>query len=155
MSSRSFVVQKEVGREFEKPMMKVLEEKGFRVIDVDSWSYRLKKGRDIIVEYQGQRASIEFKFDKLSEKTGRVCLDWDSMSKTESKYWIYGLPEGDKIAVYAMYASQLRDFALAYVRSHPESMKRVGEFKQYCAMIPKPVFISQPFISKFGTIEIS
>jgi hypothetical protein len=76
------------------------------------------------------------------------------MSKTQSKYWIFGLPAGDKVAVYAMYASQLRDFALQYVRDHPESMKRVGEFKQYCAMIPKYIFISQSFISKFGSIEI-
>jgi len=155
MSSVAFKIQKEIGREFEKPMMKVLEEKGFRVIDVDSWSYRLKKGRDIIVEYKGERASLELKYDKMSEQTGRVCIDWDSMSKTESKYWIYGLPEMNKVAVYAMYASQLRDFALAYVRSHPESMKRVGEFKGYCTMIPKSLFVSQPFISKFGTIELA
>lgn len=118
------------------------------------WGYRHKKGRDVIVEVKGERASVEMKFDKMSELTYRVCIDWDSMSKTESKYWIFGLPENGKVAVYAMYASELRDFALGYVRSHPESMKRVGEFKGYCTMIPKSLFISQPFISKFGTIEI-
>ena len=154
MPSRSFVVQKLIGRDFETALMPVLEQMGFRVIDVDHWGYKHKKGRDIIVEVKGQRASLELKYDLLSEKTNRVCIDWDSMSKTQSKYWIFGLPEGNKVAVYAMYASQLRDFALEYVRDHPDSMKRVGEFKQYCAMIPKHTFISQPFISKFKTIEL-
>ena len=91
----------------------------------------------------------------MSEVTHRVCIDWDSMSKTQSKYWIFGLPGDGEIAVYAMYASRLRDFALQYVRSHPESMKRVGEFSQYCAMIPKHTFVSQPFVSKFGTINLN
>src|SRR5215813_11902369 len=154
MPSRSFVVQKLIGREFETAMIPVLEQAGMRVIDVDHWGYKHKRGRDVIVEVKGERSSIEFKLDKMSEVTHRVCIDWDSMSHTDSKYWIYGLPENGKIAVYAMYASQLRDFALGYVRGHPESMKRVGEFKGYCAMIPKALFISQPFISKFGTIQL-
>jgi hypothetical protein len=155
MPSRSFVVQKLIGREFEQALMPVLKSMGFRVIDVDLWGYKHKKGRDIIVEIKGQRASLELKYDKLSELTHNVAIDWDSMSKTQSKYWIFGLPENGRIAVYAMYASQLRDFALQYVRSHPESMKRVGEFKQYCAMIPKHTFINQPFIGKFGTINLN
>src|ERR1044072_1152445 len=148
MPSRSFVVQKLIGREFEQALMPVLEEMGFRVIDVDHWGYKHKKGRDIIVEVKGERASLELKLDKMSEFTNKVCIDWDSMSKTQSKYWIFGLPENGKVAVYAMYASQLRDFSLQYTKDHPESMKRVGEFKGYCTMIPKPLFVSQPFISK-------
>src|SRR3954471_2187593 len=92
-------------------------------------------------------SSYSHRHQLLSSRVG-------SMSKTQSKYWIFGLPENGKISVYAMYASQLRDFALQYVRSHPESMKRVGEFGGYCTMIKKSVFISQPFISKFGSIEI-
>src|SRR6185503_11112721 len=104
-----------------------------------------KKGRDIIVEIQGQRGSLELKYDKMSELTNKVCIDWDSMSKTQSRYWIFGLPENGKVSVYAMYASRLRDFALQYTKDHPESMKRVGEFKQYCVMIPKYIFTSQPF----------
>lgn len=155
MPSRSFVVQKLIGREFETALMPVLEEMGFRVIDVDHWGYKHKKGRDIIVEIKGQRASLELKYDKLSEKTHNVAIDWDSMSKTQSRYWIFGLPDNGKIAVYAMYASQLRDFALQYVKSHPESMKPVGEFKQYCAMIPKHVFTTQPFVHKFKTINLN
>ena len=93
MPSRSFVVQKLIGREFEQTMMPVFEQAGFRVIDTDHFSYRQKKGRDIIVEVQGQRASLELKYDLLSEKTNRVCIDWDSMIKTQSRYWIFGLPD--------------------------------------------------------------
>lgn len=154
MPSRSFVVQKLIGREFEQALMPVLEQMGFRVIDVDHWGYKHKKGRDIIVQIKGERASLELKYDLLSEKTHNVAIDWDSMSKTQSKYWIFGLPESGKVAVYAMYASQLRDFALQYAKDHPESMKRVGEFKQYCVMIPKYTFISHPSIHKFKTIEL-
>jgi hypothetical protein len=75
MSSTAFKVQKLIGRKFEQAMMPVLEQSGFRVIDVDQWSYKLKKGRDIIVEVQGQRASLELKYDLFSEKTHRVYID--------------------------------------------------------------------------------
>ena len=68
--SQSFTIQKLIGREFEQAMIPVLEEVGLRVIDVDHWSYNHKKGRDVIVEKDGYRNSIEFKLDKLSEKTG-------------------------------------------------------------------------------------
>src|ERR1044072_8135009 len=153
--STSFVRQKEVGREFEMAMMQTLRDTpGVRVIDVDSWGYKHKMGRDIIVEVKGQRGSLELKYDRMSEQTGRVAVDWDSMSKTQSRYWIYGLPKDGKIAVYAMYASRLRDFALQYAKDHPSSMKRVGEFNQYCIIIPKETFIAQPFINYFKTIEL-
>ena len=33
--------------------MPVLESMGFRVIDVDTWGYKHKNGRDIIVEIKG------------------------------------------------------------------------------------------------------
>ena len=75
MPSRSFTIQKLIGREFEQAMIPVLEATGFRVIDVDHWSYRLKKGRDIIVEVKGERGSLELKYDVLTEKTNRVCVD--------------------------------------------------------------------------------
>ena len=77
------------------------------------------------------------------------------MTKTQSHYWLYGLPRGSEVDVYAMYAHKLKDFAYQYTKDHPESMKRVGEFKQYCIFIPKPVFVSQPFISKFKTINLN
>ena len=72
MPSKSFTIQKLIGREFETALMPVLSEMGFRVIDVDTWGYKHKKGRDIIVEIKGERASLELKYDKMSEKTNYI-----------------------------------------------------------------------------------
>lgn len=131
-------------------MIPHLEEAGLRVIDVDHWSYNQKKGRDVIVETQGYRNSIEFKFDKLSEKTGNVAIDLDSINKTSSAIWIYGLPRGNEIDVYSMRISYLAPFA----RNWP--VKRLlGEFKQPCALVKKDTFLSQPFVFKFKTINLN
>ena len=150
MPSASFKIQKLIGREFEQAMIPVLEQMGFRVIDVDDWSYKLKKGRDCIVEIKGHRCSIEFKFDKMSEQTGNVVVDLDSLRKTDSAIWIYGLPKGNQIDVYAMRISDLGPFA----KSYPVK-KRVGEYKLEAAIIPKWQFVTLPFIKKFKTIEIN
>lgn len=155
MPSRSFVVQKLIGREFEQAMIPVLQEKGMRVIDVDHWKYRDKRGRDVIVEVKGQRCSLEMKYDRMSEKTGRICIDLDSMNKTDSAIWLFGLPRGLEIDVYATKTTDLAPYAYQYIKMHPGALQRVGEFKQECLMIPKPVFTSLPFISKFKTIELA
>jgi hypothetical protein len=155
MPSRSFVVQKLIGREFEQAMIPILQEKGMRVIDVDHWGYRHKRGRDVIVEVKGGRCSIEFKYDRMSEKTGRVCIDLDSMNHTDSAIWIYGLPRGSEIDVYATKISDLAPYTHQYIKDHPGALQRVGEFKQECLMIPKLVFTSLPFISKFKTIKLN
>lgn len=150
MPTREFVRQKEIGRGFEKAMIPVLENSGFRVIDVDHWSYKLKKGRDVIVEVKGQRASLEMKLDLMSEKTGYVCLDLDSINKTDSAIWLYGFPRSNEIDVYSMRISDLAPF----VRNWP--IKRLlGEFKQSCALVKKDVFLSQPFVHKFKTINLN
>ena len=150
MPSRSFVVQKLIGREFEQAMMPVLESMGFRVIDVDLWGYKHKKGRDIIVEIKGQRCSLELKLDKMSEKTGYVCLDLDSINKTSSAIWLYGLPRGNEVDVYSMKIQGLAPFAQNW------PVKRLlGEFKQPCALVKKDVFLSQPFVFRFKTIQLN
>jgi hypothetical protein len=150
MSSRRFVVQKLIGREFEQALMPVLEEMGFRVIDVDHWGYKHKKGRDIIVEVKGTRCSLELKYDLMSEKTVYVCLDLDSINKTDSAIWLYGLPRGNEIDVYSVRISDLAPFA----RNWP--VKRLlGEFKQSCALVKKETFLSQPFVFKFKTINLN
>lgn len=153
MPSRSFVVQKLICREFEQALALVFELRGARVIDVDDWGYKHKKGRDKILEINGERASLEAKLDVMSEKTNRVCIDLDSLSKTQSKYWVFGLPKQGKIEVYAMYAYKLKDFVREYSK-HPGALQKVGEFKQYCLFVPKLLFINLPFISKFKTIEL-
>ena len=130
--------------------MPVLDQMGFRVIDVDHWGYRHKKGRDIIVEVKGQRCSLELKYDRMSEKTGYVCLDLDSINKTDSAIWLYGLPRGNEVDVYSMRISDLAPFARNYPLKKP-----VGEFKQLAALVPKNVFLSQPFVFKFKTINLN
>jgi len=148
--SQSFTIQKIIGREFEQAMIPHLEEAGLRVIDVDHWSYNQKKGRDVIVETQGHRNSIEFKFDKLSEKTGNIVIDLDSINKTSSAIWIYGLPEGDKVHTYTMRITDLAPFARAW-----PIRRCVGEFSQPVALVPKSTFLSQPFVFKFKTINLN
>jgi hypothetical protein len=149
MPSSSFTIQKLIGREFEEAMIPHLEEAGLRVIDVDHWSYNHKKGRDVIVEKDGYRNSIEFKLDKLSEKTRNVAIDLDSINKTDSHIWIYGLPEGDKIHTYTMRITDLAPFAQNW-----PTRRDVGEFHQPVALVPKSTFLSQPFVFKFKTIEL-
>jgi len=148
--SREFVKQKLVGREFEMAMIPVLEQTGFRVIDVDWWSYNHKKGRDLIVEVKGQRCSLELKLDKMSEKTGYVCLDLDSISKTDSAIWLYGLPRSNEVDVYSMKIQDLAPFARNWL------IKRLlGEFKAPCALVKKETFLGQKFVHKFKTINLN
>ena len=128
---------------------------GFRVIDVDSWSYRHKKGRDIIVEIQGHRNSLEAKLDLMSEKTGYTCIDLDSMNKTTSAIWVFGLPRTPYIDCYATKISILGPYIKQYAKEHPEAVKRVGEWKAECVMIPKNVFTKLPFIKHFKTINLN
>jgi hypothetical protein len=154
MPSRSFVVQKLIGREFEQAMIPVLESMGMRVIDTDSWSYRLKRGRDCIVEVKGQRNGIDFKYDKLSEQSGRVCVDVESLQHTDSAIWVFGLPRGSEIDCYALKTSDLAPYTYQYARMNPGAVLKVGEFKQAGVMIPKSIFTKLPFINKFKTIEL-
>ena len=88
-------------------MIPVLSELGMRVIDTDSWSYNLKRGRDCIVEVKGHRNGIDFKYDRMSEQSGRVCIDLDSLSHTDSAIWIFGLPRGSEIDCYVVKTSDL------------------------------------------------
>src|SRR5947209_6054466 len=125
MPSKSFTIQKLIGREFEQAMMPVLESLGMRVIDTDSWSYRLKRGRDLIVEVQGQRNGIDFKYDLMSEKTNRICIDLDSLQHTDSAIWIFGLPRTPYIDCYAVKTSDLAPYTYQYIKDHPGALQRV------------------------------
>lgn len=149
MPSRSFVVQKIIGREFETAMIPVLEQAGMRVIDVDSWAYKYKKGVDVIVEVKGVRCGIEFKYDKMSEKTGNVVIDLDSLGKTTAGIWIYGFKRGDFVDTYSMRTTELSPFAFNWPVRKP-----VGEFRQLAAFMRKEQFLSQPFVFKFKTINL-
>jgi hypothetical protein len=154
MPSTSFLEQKDKGRYFEELMIPVLKDLGMKVIDTDGWAYRLKKGVDVLVEVQGLRNGIEFKYDLLSERTNRVCIDLDSINKTSSAIWIYGLPQGSKIDCYATKIADLAPYTYQYAKDNPGAVKRVGEWKGQCVMISKWTFVKLPFISKFKTIEL-
>jgi hypothetical protein len=148
--SALFTIKKIEGREFELAMIPHLEEAGLRVIDVDHWSYNQKKGRDVIVETQGHRNSIEMKYDRMSEKTGQICIDLDSINKTVSHIWIYGLPEGEKVHTYTMRITDLAPFA----RNWP-IRRCVGEFSQPVALVPKSTFLAQKFVYPFKIINLN
>jgi hypothetical protein len=150
MSSTAFKVQKLIGREFELAMMPVLEQVGFRVIDTDHFSYRLKKGVDVIVDLKGVRCGIEFKLDKMSEKTGNVVIDLDSLNKTTSAIWIFGFPRGNYIDTYSMRTTDLGPFALNWPVKRP-----VGEFRQLACIVPKYTFLGQDFVYKLKTINLN
>jgi hypothetical protein len=150
MPSQAFKIQKLVGREFEQAMLPVLSEMGFRIIDTDSWSYRLKKGVDVIVEIKGERCGIEFKLDKMSEKTHQVAIDLDSLNKTTAGIWMYGFPRGNEVDVYSMKTTELGPFAFKW-----PIKKNVGEWSMPVALVPKSVFIGQSFVHFFKTLSIN
>jgi|ERR1044072_3041693 hypothetical protein len=150
MPSVAFLEAKDIGREFELLMIPELEQVGFRVIDTDRWSYRLKKGADVLVEYKGERCGVEFKLDRLSEKTGNVVIDLDSLKKSTSGIWIFGLPQGNQIHTYSMRTTDLGPFALKWPIKRP-----MGEFRQLSSLVPKATFLGLDFVRKFKTIEIT
>jgi len=61
--------------------------------------------------------------------------------------WLYGLPEGSTVDVYAMYLSDLAPF----VKSYPVR-RFVGEFNVQAVLVPKWQFLGQEFVKKFSSI---
>src|SRR5205085_12499671 len=117
-------------------------------------SYERKRGIDCVVKLKNKDGTyrrnkkgfvifenIEIKFDKASEQTGNVYVEQQALDHSRSAIWLYGLPENDKIAVYSLLLSDLREFA-------PKLGKAVvgGEFRSTGYLIPKPIFISQPWV---------
>jgi hypothetical protein len=90
------------------------------------------------------------KFDVMSELTGNVCIDLDSLEKSISPIWVYGLPSEGQISLYTMFLSDLRVFAHSWPIKRP-----VGEYGLPGALVPKEVFLSQSFIRKFKTINLN
>lgn len=148
MESVYFKNRKKVGRWFESEVEKVLLEKGFEVIDSERLKYRDKKGWDREVRINGERCKIEIKYDELSGITGNVCIELSALRQSISPIWIYGLPEGDNISLYTMYLIDLASFAENY-----PVKKLVGEFGIPAAIVPKYVFLSQPFVRKLKVIS--
>lgn len=150
MPSQSFVKAKKTGRYFEGLMRPVLAEIGMEVIDSENLSYAEKKGYDCLVRINGASSRIEFKYDQMSEQTGNVFIDLDSIHKSTASIWIIGLPDGSKIDCYAMELTHLGPYAESYPIKRPG-----GEFSLSGALIPKATFISLPFVKKFKTINLN
>lgn len=132
--------------------MDSLRNGGYYIVDLDKEKYEVKKQGDFLMKVlqDGRWISnaVECKYDEMSEQTGNVCVDLDSINKTNAPFWIYGFPNGSRIDVYSMRISDLAPFA----REYPIKRK-VGEFAQEAALIPKSVFTSQPFINHWKTIN--
>jgi hypothetical protein len=152
MPSASFIKQKKVGRWFEHLVINELRNGGAYVVDLDKERYEVKKQGDFLIKVleNGRWISnaVECKYDEMSEQTGNVRVDLDSINKTWAPLWVYGLPNAGRIDLYSMKLSDLAPFA----RSHPLKVP-TGEFGGLCSLIRKKEFISQPFIHLWKTIS--
>lgn len=147
-TSQHFKQQKKIGRWFEAECEKLLRAKGMEVVDSEKLSYRQKKGWDREVSINGARSKVEMKYDQLSEQTGNVCIELSAIRQSISPIWLYGLPEGSTVDVYAMYLSDLAPFVERYpVR------RFVGEFNVQAVLVPKWQFLSQEFVKRFSSIK--
>ena len=97
------------------------------VLASDNERHEIKKGYDCLVRLKNPDDSykrkengyiiqdwMKFKFDLLSEQTGNVAVDLDSIEKSTASIWIYGLPEGNQIHVYSMLLSDLASYGLEW-----------------------------------------
>jgi hypothetical protein len=162
MPSKSFIQAKQVGRQFEALIRPELVSIGLEVIDSDNQRYEIKKGYDCLVRVKNPDGTykrndngvvvqnrLEIKYDKMSEQTGNVCIDLDSISKSTASIWIFGLPYNATIDTYAVLLSDLAPYALSWPNRLP-----AGEFRAPAAIIPKDTFTSLPFVKKFKTIDL-
>jgi len=160
MSSTAFKQKKKEGIWFQELLYPHLESLGMEVIDSDKERYEVKKGYDCLMRIKNPDGSykrseagyiiqdrLEIKLDKMSEQTGNVFIDLDSIRKSTASIWIYGLPEGSRIDCYATFLADLGPYAESYPIKRPG-----GEFGLSGALLPKPTFISLPFVKKFKTI---
>jgi hypothetical protein len=153
MPTQAFTKQKQVGVGFEALVDPVLREKGFEIVDTDSWSYRRKQGVDRVVKINGQQCNLEMKFDKMSEATGNVALELKAIGHSISPIWIYGFPQASEIDLYTMFLKDLKQYAFQYYKTRPGAIKRAGEYGDWILLVPKCEFIIQPFVKNFKTIK--
>lgn len=123
---------------------------GFKVYDSDHLKYRDKKGWDKELEINGVRSRVEMKLDVMSEQTGQVFIDLDSIRKSTAPIWIIGLPSGAKIDTYSFLLSDLGPYAESWPIKVPG-----GEYHLPGALISKSTFTSLPFVKKFKTINLN
>jgi hypothetical protein len=171
-----FVKQKTIGRWFEALMeaeiYNIAGRMGYevKIIDTDKRGYQQKKGTDrllILIKPDGSRfpCNFEFKIDLMSQDTGNVYLDLDSIAKSDSPIWAYGLPEGEKvkvtykgltfesgrtIKVYTMFHDKLAPYA-----QNLPATRRGGEFRVQNPTPEKTSFLGQDFVKHWSTINLN
>src|SRR5690349_14778937 len=110
MPTTAFVKAKSEGRKFEKQVFNLLRESNCYVIDTDSLPYQRKKGCDCFIKLLNPDGSfkrdqrgyvicqpVEIKYDALSYNTGNVYIEQDTLDKSKSEFWLYGLPSDAQI----------------------------------------------------------
>jgi hypothetical protein len=158
MPSQYFNKQKSKGRWFEWLLRSVLPDLGFEVIDTDGWKYQHKRGVDIVVNLnkdgQTYHQNIEAKYDELSQETNNIYVELEAIEESNSGIWIYGLPvkrsETLYVDCYAMFLSDLGEYSQTIQKT-----TLGGEFQRKGVLIPRDVFITQPWIKKLRSIEIN
>ena len=100
------------------------------------------------------RENIEAKYDEMSEETGNVYVELLALEELISPIWIYGLPRklSDTLYIdcYAMFLSDLGEY-----NTQQKKTTLGGEFQRKGVLISKEVFISQSWVKKLRTIEIT
>jgi hypothetical protein len=162
MSTLAFKQAKKIGRQFEHQVFQLLREQGCYEIDTDKMSYTEKKGCDCYIKLLNPDGSfkrdergyvicqpVEVKLDKLSEATGQVYIEQEALDKSISHFWVYGLPQSSKIDLYSVMLRNLKEFA-------PNLGKAVlgGEYRSTGYLIPKEVFTSQSWVTRWKTINL-
>ena len=146
MPTTAFIEAKKIGRKFEAQVRDVLrevgKEKGIELIDSEPFSYQKKKGWDCEVRLaSGASCKVEIKLDQLSEVTGNVCIEESAVNQSVAPIWIYGLPTKGEICLYTMLLEDLATYIASYPIKRP-----VGEYKGLAALVPKEVFLAQPWV---------
>lgn len=100
------------------------------------------------IRKEGYSFWVECKKDVMSERTGNVCVDWDSLSKSEASIFILGLPNEYGTDIFKMPLKSIYQYAKNY-----PVQKSVGQWGISNALIPKEEFLYLPFVRRFTTDE--
>lgn len=140
--------QLKIGQQFELSVKNLLEIKGWVVSLNQSKDLATLRKYDLAIKKDGCSFWVEIKKDVMSERTGNICIDYDSLSKSESSIFILGLPNQYGTDIYKMPLQTI----YRYAKDYP-IQKAVGQWGLKNALIPKNEFIYLPFIKQFTMNE--
>jgi hypothetical protein len=140
--------QLEIGQRFELSVKHLLEIKGWTVKLNESDDLKQLQKYDLWITKNGSSYWVEVKKDIMSERTGNVCIDWDSLSKSKASLFVIGLPNEYGTDIFTMPLKAIYEYAKKY-----PVQKKVGQWGLENALIPKMKFIYLPFIKRFSMEE--